>query len=625
LEKEKDVAFNDFAILCRTNEAANMFSRALERARIPFQFLSSKGLYSKPMILDIISYFKLLDNYYESSAVYRVLNAPCFKVAYNDIVRINQYSKRKARSIYEAMEEIVLIPDISEQTQQKISHILGLLKKHGETARKKNISEVFVEFLQDSGYLEYLTKNNSPEKIKENLDLINQFYDKIKQFEDEQMDPKLSSFIQQIDMELESGDEGSLKFNLELGDETVKIMTIHSAKGLEFKYVFLVNLVDKRFPSIERKEPIEIPEALVKEVLPQGDVHLQEERRLFYVAMTRAKKGLFFTFAKDYGLARMKKPSRFLIETGIVSSKSKAQNPNYSKTNPKSKLFQNKSKIQSPKQISDSDVDLTPDHFSYSQLADFEKCPLQYKFKYILRIPVKGKAVFTFGTTMHNTLYDFVNKAAQSENISQNQLFGQKHVDLGSPTNFEVRFEELLEIYKNNWKDEWFEDAKEKEKYYKLGKDSLKIFYDNFIKTKPKIKIIQDSPALEKDFRLKFGDYVFVGKIDRIDETDGGVEIIDYKTGKSKTKLKPNEKEQLLIYQIAAEKVFNLCPKKLSYHYLDNGTKVSFLATEKDKQDVEKKIKDMIGRIKQSDFQPNPSPFNCKYCDFRNICEFRKL
>jgi DNA helicase-2/ATP-dependent DNA helicase PcrA len=80
-----------------------------------------------------------------------------------------------------------------------------------------------------------------------------------------------------------------------------------------------------------------------------------------------------------------------------------------------------------------------------------------------------------------------------------------------------------------------------------------------------------------------------------------------------------------LIYQIAAEKVFNLCPEKLSYHYLNNGSKVSFTATKKDKQGIEEKVKNMIGRIYQSDFEPNPNPFNCKYCDFKNICEFRKL
>ena len=95
-----------------------------------------------------------------------------------------------------------------------------------------------------------------------------------------------------IDLELEAGEAGSLENNIEEGPESVKIMTVHAAKGLEFKYVFIVNLVDRRFPIDDRKDPIELPDSLIKEIIPEGDIHLQEERRLFYVAMTRAKNGL---------------------------------------------------------------------------------------------------------------------------------------------------------------------------------------------------------------------------------------------------------------------------------------------------------------------------------------------
>ena len=84
-------------------------------------------------------------------------------------------------------------------------------------------------------------------------------------------------------------------------------MTIHGSKGLEFKYVFLVNMVDRRFPTTERKDPIPLPDDLVKEITPGDNHHLEEERRLCYVAITRAKNGLFLTTADDYGGARKKK------------------------------------------------------------------------------------------------------------------------------------------------------------------------------------------------------------------------------------------------------------------------------------------------------------------------------
>ena len=650
--KGKDTILNDFAILCRTNEAANNFSRALELSDIPHQFLSSKGLYSRPIILDIISYFRLLDNYYEDSSMYRILNIPCFGILIEDIAKISQYSSRKSCSIYESLQQLPLIFGISQESQQKFNAILVLIKKYSVIAQQKNISEVFVSFLQDSGYLDFLVKDKK--QVKQNLDLINQFYDKIKQFEEEQYSPKLRDFVQQIDMELQSGEEGLLRFNPEEGPDTVKIMTIHSAKGLEFKYVFLVNLVDKRFPTIERKEPIEIPESLVKEVIPEGNVHLQEERRLFYVGMTRAKQGLFFFSAKDYGQARDKKPSRFLMECGLTETnyKSKITNskftptPNFGVgariTNPKLQIpnkFQTSSKSQDSRPHRYASLAkrsgragfkgyAIPDHFSFTQLAAFEKCPLQYKFAHILRLPVRGKAAFTFGKAMHNTLFEFVGRIAKGNNVAQKQLFFSNSPEENSGETrrrpAQIAFDDLLKIYKQNWKDEWYENEKQKKEYYEQGKKSLKIFYDKFIKTKPRIKFIQDSPALEQGFNLKIGDNILIGKIDRIDATEDGVEIIDYKTGSAKTELKAEEKMQLLIYQIAAEEVLGLKPKKLTYYYLEDGSAVSFLGKDKDKENAKKKILEAIKKIEDSNFNPTPG-WQCKYCDFKNICEFRKL
>ncbi|MEA3295956.1 MAG: ATP-dependent DNA helicase, partial [Patescibacteria group bacterium] len=587
LDKDNLASFNDFAILCRTNQTANNFARALERANMPYQFLSSKGLYSRPIILDIISYFKLLNNYYESSSMYRLINMPCFNISTQDIAKISQYSYRKACSIYETLEQLPLISDISQENRQKINNILDLIKKHSKSAKEKNISEIFVIFLQDSGYLEYLVKKQKPDMARESLDLISQFYDKIKQFEQEQINSKLRDFVEQIDMEIQSGEEGAIETNPEKGPETIKILTVHSAKGLEFKYVFLVNLVDQKFPTRNKKEPIEIPEKLVKQEVVEGDIHLQEERRLFYVAMTRAKKALFFTSAKEYGTKRDKKPSRFLIECELEPIE-KEQKNNLKIINVKKK------KNNFSKQLS------IPKHFSFTQLMAFEKCPLQYKFAHILKIPIKGKPSFTFGRTIHNTLHEFVNKLTRNQNLSQTSLFAKTNNKDKKFVDKKNRFNELLEIYKQNWKDEWYDSKEQKQKYYKKGKKLLKVFYNDFVKNNPKIKIIQDNPALEQSFNLKIGDYNIRGKIDRIDELGDGVKIIDYKTGAMKEKLltpkgkprkvQPKNKEQLLIYQIAAQEVFNLKPKELCFHYLEDNKNVCFLGTEEEIKSIKEKI-----------------------------------
>ncbi len=604
IKEDKDVSFSDFVILVRANNHATAFTRALERANFPYQFLASRGLYSKPVILDIISYFKLLDNYHESPVLYRILNLPFLSVPAQDIAKINQYARRKTKSLYEALNELPLIPGVSSEAGQKINLVLSLIKKHTQLARAKNVSEILVLFLEDSGYLKYLSDRESLQQ----LELVNQFHQKLKNFEEANMDASLKNFMESLNMELESGEEGKLIFDPEQGPDMVRVMTIHSAKGLEFKYVFLVNLVDRRFPTSERKEPIEIPENLVKEIIPEGDVHLEEERRLCYVAMTRAKEKLFLASADNYGGVRKKKPSRFLMEMGFIK---KDEELTIKTVKP---IAVRKQRKETPKLS-------LPSYLSFSQFAAFGACPLQYKFAHVLKVPVRGKAVFSFGKTIHNTLYNFVKLTHEGKNTAQTNLFAS---DAGAKQKQEKKVLDLpglIELYKKNWIDDWYESKSQKEEYYKLGRKIIKAFYEKFIQEQSKIFIINGDLALETSFRLKIANNTLIGRIDRIDQIQEGIEIIDYKTGRYKEKLSPEEKQQLLIYQIAAEEALGLKPAKLSYYYLGEGKKTSFLGNSQDKEKQKLAIAAMAEKIKSSNFNANPG-WRCKFCDFKDICDF---
>ena len=121
-------------------------------------------------------------------------------------------------------------------------------------------------------------------------------------------------------------------------------------------------------------------------------------------------------------------------------------------------------------------------------------------------------------------------------------------------------------------------------------------------------------------FNLKIGDSKLFGVIDRMDEKDGGVVIFDYKTGTSKDKLDADAKEQLLLYQIAAEEIFGLKPKELTYYYLNDGKRATFLGSEEDKQALKEKIIQETEQIKKSNFKPTPG-WQCQYCDFKDICD----
>jgi len=246
-EVDSQARFSDFAILTRTNESANNMSRALERAGIPYQFLSSRGLYSNPLILDLISYFRVLLNFYDSLNFYRVLRMLPFNFSLEEVSQISHFADKKGISLFEAVENNYLLNKFTAETKEKVKKLTSLLRKHYQLSKEKSVAEVFVHIINDLDYAKHLEGND--EEALKRWDLIYQFYQKAKEFESTQKDSRLVSFIEQIQMEMEAGEEGAFKTDLNNKFDAVKVMTVHSAKGLEFKYVFVVNLVRRKFPS----------------------------------------------------------------------------------------------------------------------------------------------------------------------------------------------------------------------------------------------------------------------------------------------------------------------------------------------------------------------------------------
>jgi len=226
-------------------------------------------------------------------------------------------------------------------------------------------------------------------------------------------------------------------------------------------------------------------------------------------------------------------------------------------------------------------------------------------------------------------------RPTHKESNGQVDLFGNKVRDqkseiLSTPLEAgrnqkpKVSLEEFLAIYEKTWIDDWYASRKEHDEYKQKGKKALTEFYK---------KIEKDIPVpkyLERPFNLKIEDdgdeYTIKGVIDRIDHLNGGIEIIDYKTGQGRTEknFSAEDKEQLLIYQLAATQVLGEKVENLSFYYVEVGNKVSFLGTEKELKAIEKKIINTIKEIKKGKFPPKPGKI-CDWCDFKNICEYRAL
>ncbi len=608
LKREKNISWNDFAILIRSNSQAKQFVRSFDEAQIPYNFVASSGLYEKEIVQDIISYLKLLDDYHESTAMWRILNLKFSDIDHRDLVNISHVAKRKSVSIFEVIKNNFKYLKLSIKTIKILEEVVSLIEKHTKKAPNEKIWNIIWEFLNESGYLKWIDSLKESEK-QEIFSYLNSFYKKVKNFDKENIGAKIKDFLEFFELELESGDKGKLPNSVDDGPESVKIMTVHGAKGLEFDYVFIVGLVDKRFPSIERSESIPIPDELVKEQILEGDIHLEEERRLFYVAMTRARRGLYFTRAIDYGGAKSKKASRFLHELNLVKIEQEFINENKS-------FYDKFSKRDDIKKIDKEDLKkLLPKQYSFSQIAAYESCPRQYYYSHILKIPSMGKYVFSYGKSMHSTLQKFFQLHNARISVRQESLFEKNQKQDGK---IQVSYEELIDIYKENFIDDWYENENMKKKYFEQGKNILRDFYKKYENNPPKVRF------LEKGFNMKIGKYSFKGSIDRVDDVGTGVELIDYKTGRAKTKLDFDEKQQLIIYQIAYQDVFKEKVANLKFYYLDDNSEVNFIGTEKDIKKAEEKIIKVVEKINSCNFGPKPSEHTCKYCDFNNICPFRQ-
>jgi DNA helicase II / ATP-dependent DNA helicase PcrA len=572
-QADEAVGWNEFAILVRANSAANEVLPRLDAALIPYTFLANRGLYRKRLIADLINYIRVLDNYHESSALYRVLSLPEFELDANDLSLITNYASKKALSLYEALQQVRTISGVSEDTSKKIEAVLSNVHKHTDMAKDKTAIETFVTIVHELGVsksLEAETMENA-----ENREYLEQFFKRIESFEEQHDDKSLHSFIQNLKLEMEAGSEGPIKFDPNLGPESLKVMTVHSAKGLEFRYVFIINLVDQRFPTRAKGDAIEIPEPLIKDILPVGDFHLQEERRLFYVALTRAKTHLYLSWGRDYGGAKMKKPSTFLQETHLV---------------PSEKVSTATGKVVFTRTYSSNKKVVykhLPTSFSFTEIGIFENCPMEYKFRFYLRLPMPGTPQLSFGRTVHRVLQYFAETYRQATSTNQQALFGDK-VEASMPD-----FKVMEELYREYWLDEWYHSKKEKESYRQLGLTMLRSVYEDFVSRRPLVKYI------EQEFELPLGDFIFEGKIDRVDALAGGVDIIDYKTnGVPKVKNK-RDLDQLRIYQWAVQEALHEKVEQLQYWHLQDNAKVDDeLATPEQIEKIKADILDTIQRIR---------------------------
>ncbi len=589
--------YSDFAILVRANNHSEPIMRALGRNGIPFQFLGPGRLFRQPEIIDLISYLKVLYDFTDSVSFYRLLSIDYFGITGRELAEIGNFARKKNISLFESAEQ---------KGSDKVKELTELINKQLDLVKKESAGQLLYFFLEET---ELLTKLLSPEsaEAEKRAQNISKLFDKLKSYEADHDDSSVTAVVDWLDLSMELG-ESPLAADSDWTDiNAVNILTVHSAKGLEFPVVFLVNLVAQRFPSMERREQIPIPDALIKEVLPVGDFHLEEERRLFYVGMTRAKEKLFLTAADYYGEGkREKKLSPFIFE----ALGDKAVSAEKATKNADQLSFLDygvKEKVESPVEK------IHVDYLSYSQIEAFLICPLHFKLRHIYNLQTPAKVPLSFGSSIHKTLEGFY-KAVIGGQQPTEQL--------------------MMKILNDNWESIGYSGKGEEKIQLERGRKYLKGYLSEGFD--PKNLPI----ALEKDFLIPLVSkeagrrpLKIKGKIDRIDRLeDGRIEIIDYKTSeKPPTQKEMNKNKdlvrQLSFYALAAtqipEEPFHKNPEEvlLSLYFFENQTKVSTILTQKQLDSAREEIFDIRADIEKSDFKCSNHIFCQMGCEFSLFCK----
>lgn len=610
--------YKDFAVLVRANQIATAYVDALKNAGIPFVVRNTEGLLKFEEIKDLLALLRFLRNPYDDVAFFRLASLAVFGLPMRSILDLAASAKKAGyepmfkylRTYLKKDDDQGSLPGISEQTipfepvYNLLNHLLDFSRDHG-------VSRVFGEFLDRSGYYKSLTEEDTLENT-EKIQHIARFLEVASGFETENNEQSIHAFMEYLELLEEA--QGTVEALPSEESDAVSVLSCHASKGLEFEVVFMPSLVQNRFPSTNRKDPIEIPPALIAEEIPDKDMHIQEERRLFYVGCTRARAHLYLSHSDFYEGRRKWKPSVFVeearalnqqqqgavIEKDFTGNRDSTKNISAEDVSVHDRIAKG---LDLPQTGTDAKLLSLPEinvrNLSYSQLDTFQTCPLKYKFRYIFNVPSPSAHAANFGSSIHNTLNEFYTRL--------------KNGTQPSP-------EILGEIYENEWIPVGYDSKAHEQARKKQGREILQNFYEKESRANPETGGFIIPEFLEKLFRLKVGEFTFTGRIDRIDRLpDGTYEVVDYKTGSSKRDAKLDKDLQLSMYALACKEIFRIPVSHLSLYFLEDATKQSTTRNDGDLEALKEELIAASGELKQSDFKPTPG-FHCGYCEFRLLC-----
>ena len=293
--RSNEAEYGDCAVLYRTNAQARLLEERFIMEGIPYDVIGGTNFYARREIKDILAYLKTIDNGRDDVAVKRIINVPRRGIGMTTIVRVQEYADERQISFYDALREADQIMTIGKSVS-KLKPFVTMIQTFRSKQEFFSLSELVKDILETTGYVKELEESND-EDAADRIENIDELISKVVAYEESHDDPNLSEFLEEVALVADIDQVGE-------GDNRVLLMTLHSAKGLEFPHVYLSGLEDGIFPSYMT-------------IMSDDPMEIEEERRLAYVGITRAKDDLTLTYARQRmirGETQYNPISRFIKE-----------------------------------------------------------------------------------------------------------------------------------------------------------------------------------------------------------------------------------------------------------------------------------------------------------------------
>src|SRR6059036_1928728 len=590
--------YDDVAILVRSNADAEQFLRSLNLRGIPWTFSGNAGLYGRPEIRLLIAFLRVVAHPDDSVSVHYLASSDLYQVPIVDLTRCSTYADRRHRWLFDVLRTVEAVrelrDEVGDEGREAIRRLIADLTRYMELAREMPTGELLYQFLVDSGWLARMSKAATARDEAE-VQNISKFFRRVQDASKALRYDNVREFVTHLDALIDAGEDPAVA-EAEVKTPAVRVLTVHKAKGLEFPVVFLVTLAQDKFPLRRRKDALELPVELIKETLPpSADFHQQEERRLFYVGMTRAERELFLTSARDYGGTRARKVSQFVLEA--LDLPKDAARPF------KAQAIEEIQRFASPVEATDETLaPIPPDRellLSHRQVDDYQTCPLKYRYIHLLRVPILRHHTVVYGNTVHKVVEHYLKRRVAGNYTS---------------------LEDLLAIYEREWDNQGFLTWDHEEARKAAGRAALTRFWHE-----EEAGGVRPS-HVEKDFGFSLGADRVRGRFDRVDEDLLGATIIDYKTGEVLKQAiadrRTAESLQLQMYALAWREMTGALPQRVELRFIESNLVGRHAPDEDDVEEATEAVKAAAVGIRARRFEGTPSYTACRYCAYNQICPF---